>query len=130
MDLNRRRVCSGLVFPSRQLDRGFASVCRQRAKRGRSRFVQAFVVLFYHPMGIKDWRNTANGFAHELDPGERQFAIRLRVVERSDLVFENVKQAVDIHLGLELDGTAFNFGSVWPPVFSVLSLAPPTIENA
>ncbi len=81
-------------------------------------------------MGIKDWRNTANGFAHELDPGERQFAIRLRVVERNDLVFENVKQAVDIHLGLELDGTAFNFGSDGPPVFSVVALAPPTIENA
>src|ERR1700751_6176779 len=81
-------------------------------------------------MCVKHRGNATNGFPHQLKPGERQSSIRLCVIKRNNLVFENVKQAVDVDFRLKLDAAAFDFRSNRPTISSAVTFAPPAIENA
>ena len=94
------------------------------------RSVETLGVFFHHPVGVEDRRDAADRFAHQLEPGERQFAIGLRVVERDDLVLEQLIKAAGVDFALELDGPILDFRADRPAVVAVVAFAPPAIEHA
>ena len=98
--------------------------------RLRRRNVKPLGVFLDHAMGIELRRYAADRLAHQLKPGERKFAVGLGVIERDDLVFEQLIETVGIDFALEFDAAAFDLGADGPAVVSVVALAPPAIEHA
>ena len=72
----------------------------------------------------------ADGLAHELQPGEWEFAVRLGIVEWDNSIFEKLIEAGGIDVVLKVDAAVVDFGTDGPAVVAVEPFAPPTIEHA
>ena len=81
-------------------------------------------------MRVEDRGHAADRFTHQLQPGERQFSIRLGVIERDDLVLEQLIKTARVHFALEIDGAALDLAADGPAVIAVEALAPPAVEHA
>ncbi len=97
-----RPVDARTVFPLRQFHGGLAIVCAQCFETRRRRFIESFGVFLNHPVGIKDRSDTSHRLAHQLDPGDRNPAVRFGVVERDDLIFQDVEEAFGIDFVLKI----------------------------
>src|SRR5207247_5295050 len=82
-----------------------------------------------HAMSIENGRDTADRFAHELEPGEGKFAVGFSVIKRDDLVLEQLIKAAGIDFVLELDSAIFDLGADGPAVVSIITFPPPAIEH-
>ena len=58
---------------------------------GRS--VKPLGVFFNHSVSVKHRCDAADGFTHELQPSQWKLAIRLGIVERDDLILEQLIEA-------------------------------------
>jgi hypothetical protein len=108
----------------------FAAVVRKIPVRSRGRNIQTLGVILHHPVGVEDRRDAADRFAHQLQPGERKFAVWLRVIKRNDLVFEQLIKAVGIDFALELNRPVLDLWRNRPTVVSVKSFKPPSVKHA
>src|SRR5260370_24064521 len=81
-------------------------------------------------MRVEHRRHAADRFAHELQPRERKFAIRLCVIKRDDLVLEQLIKTVRINGALEFNRSITNLSRDRPAVISVESFTPPAVEHA
>src|SRR6266404_1991841 len=98
--------------------------------RLRGRSVKALRIFFDHSMSVKDGCDAADGFTHELQPSQRKLAIRLGIIERDDLILEQLIEARGVNFILEIDGAVSDLGADGPAVVAVVTLAPPTIQHA
>ncbi len=81
-------------------------------------------------MGVEDGRDAADRFAHQLKPGEREFAVGLGVIERDDLVFEQlIKTAASTSLW-NSTRAVLDLSTDGPAIVAVVAFAPPAIEHA
>ena len=80
-------------------------------------------------MRVKNRRDAADRFAHQLQPGQGKFAVGLGIIERNDLVFEQLKKTVCIDFALKFDTPVFEFRGDRPAVVAVVPFAPPAIEH-
>ena len=101
-DPDMRPIDTRGVFPLRELHGGLQLFALSALNPCRGRFVQPLGVFLNHPVGIKDRSDTSHRLPHQLDPGNRNAAVRFGVVERDDLVFQNVEQAVGSRLRFEI----------------------------
>src|SRR5205085_10793947 len=129
-DADLRPIPAHLRFPLAQASGGGATIAAEFLVRFGRGSVKPLGVFLHHPMGVEDGRDCADRFAHQLQPGEREFAVRFRVIERDDLVLEELVKTARIHFALEIDGAAFDFAADGPAVIAVEALAPPTVEHA
>src|SRR4029077_6603835 len=70
--------------------------------------IKLLSVLLHHPLRVEYGRDAANGFAHQLQPGEGKFAVRLRVIEGNDLILEQLIQTAGIHFILKFGDAIIN----------------------
>src|SRR5438046_2840762 len=125
-----RPIFADTRFPLAEIAGGGAIVLRKIAVSLRRGSVEPLGVFLDHAMSIEDGRDAADRFAHELEPGEGKFAVGLGVIKRDDLVLEQLIKAAGIHFVLELDSAIFDLGADGPPVVSIITFAPPAIQNA
>src|SRR6266513_705483 len=65
-----------------------------------------------------------------MQPGEGKFAVRLGVIERNDLVFEQLIKTVRVSFVLKFNRAVINLSPNRPAVVAVVSFTPPAIEHA
>jgi len=65
-----------------------------------------------------------------LQSGERKFAVRLRVIERNDLVLQQLIKTARVHFILKFRGAIVDFCADRPTIAAVVPFAPPAIEDA
>src|SRR5947208_15686657 len=94
------------------------------------RHVEPLGVLVDHTGGVEIRRHAPDRFAHELEPGERQLAVRLGVIEGSDLVLEQLVETGGIDPALEFARSIGDLGTDRPAVVAIKTFAPPAIEHA
>ena len=87
-------------------------------------------VFLHHSLRVEDRRDAANRFAHQLQPGERQFAVRFRVIKRNDLVLEQLVKTGRVDFVLEFGCAVVDLRANGPAVVAVVAFAPPAIEHA
>ena len=129
-NLHLRPIFPHLRFPLAQLRRCAATVARKIFIRSRGGNVETLGVFFHHPLRVEHRRDAANRFAHQLQPGEGKFAVRLRVIERDDLVLEQLIKTARVHFVLKFDCAIVDFGADRPAVVAVVTFAPPAVEHA
>src|SRR5438874_8378529 len=83
-----RPIFANTRFPLAEIAGRGAIVLRKVAVSLRRGRVKPLGVFLNHAMSIEDGRDAADRFAHELEPGQRKFAVRLGVVKRDDLILE------------------------------------------
>src|SRR5207248_846879 len=125
-----RPIFADTRFPLAQIAGCRAIVLRELAISLRRGNIKPLGVFLDHAMAIELRRNAADGFAHQLEPGERKFAVGLGVIQRDDLVLEQLIETSGIDFALEFDGTAFDLSADSPAVVSIVTLAPPAVEHA
>src|ERR1700730_11576589 len=91
--------------------------------------IKLFGVLLYHPLRVEHRRNAANRFANQLKPSEGKFAIRFRIIQRNNLVLEQLIQTAGVHLILKFRGSIVDLSADRPAVAAVVTFAPPAIED-
>ena len=96
----------------------------------RGRNIKLLGVFLHHPLRVEDRRDAADRFAHQLQPGEGKFAVRFRVIERNDLVLEQLIKTARVHFVLKFGGAIVDLGADGPAVVAVVTFAPPAIEHA
>src|SRR4029453_7508519 len=65
-----------------------------------------------------------------MQPGEGKFAVRFRVIERKDLVLEQLIKTARVHFILKFRGAIVDFCTNSPAIAAVVPFAPPAIEHA
>ena len=121
------RICA---FHLLELGRGGAAVAGEFLVRPRRRSVKALGVLLYHAMRVEHRSDGPDRFAHELQPGQRQFAVRFRVIKRDNLVLEELVEGAGVDLALKVDRAAWgDLRADRPAVVAVVTFAPPAIEH-
>src|SRR5437879_9311465 len=108
---------------------GAGAVAREIFVSLGCRNIKLFGVLLYHPLRIEDWRDAANGFTHQLQPGEGTFAVRFCVIKRNDSVFEQLIKTARVHFVLKFGGAIIDLGTDGPAVAAVVALRPPAVER-
>src|SRR5207237_4577090 len=81
-------------------------------------------------MRVEHRRHAADRLTHQLQPRERKFAVRLRVIERDNLVLEQLIKTIRINGALEFNRSITNLSRDRPAVISVESFTPPAVEHA
>src|SRR5947208_6622977 len=69
-------------------------------------------------MRVEHRRHAADRLTHQLQPRERKFAVGLRVIERDDLVLEQLIKTVRINGALEFNRSITNLSRDRPAVIS------------
>src|SRR5438874_422876 len=125
-----RPIFADTRFPLAEIAGRSAIVLRKLAVSLRRGRIKPLSVFLDHAMSIENGRDAADRFAHQLEPGEGKFAVGLGVIKRDDLILEQLIKAAGIHFVLELDSAIFDLGADGPPVVSIITFAPPAIQNA
>src|SRR5436190_16096973 len=124
-----RPIFADTRFPLAEIAGRSAIVLRKLAVSLRRGRIKPLSIFLDHAMSIENGRDAADRFAHQLEPGQRKFAVGLGVIKRDDLVFEQLIKAAGIHFVLELDSAIFDLGADGPAVVPIIAFAPPTIEH-
>ena len=121
------RICAFHLLSS---PGGAAAFSREFRVSFRGGNVEALGVFFHHAMGVENRCDAADRFAHQLQPGKGKFAVGFCVVERNDLVFEQLIETAGIDLALEFNRAILDLRPDGPSLVAVVAFAPPAIEDA
>jgi hypothetical protein len=113
-----------------QLRRGAATVARKIFIRSRGRNIKTLGIFLHHSLGVEHGRDAANRFTHQLQPGKGKFAVRLRVIERDDLVLKQLIKTARVHFVLKFACAIIDLCTDRPAVVAVVALTPPAVEHA
>src|SRR5215469_17379013 len=122
-------ILSHLRLPLTHFGGSPPAIARELAMRLSRRDVKLFGIIFHHPMGVKNRCHTSDRFAHELDPGDREFAIGLGIIERDNLILEQLIEAGSIDFVLKLGIALRYLCANSPPILAVVTFAPPAVEH-
>ena len=129
-DLDLRPILAHSGFPFAQIGRRLPAIAGKLGEGFGGGQVEALGVFLHHAMGIKDRRDAADRFAHQLQPRERQPAIGPRIIEGNDLILEQLVKTGGIDIVLKLHVAVLDLGADHPSIFVVVTFAPPAIEDA